>query len=305
LLLPEGLENSKVTNILSDMVLNFKICDLLSIKEVSRISDSKDEIITLLSQIDFIKLSDSKESGAYEIDPSIVIFSLLNVPQNMTRQDLTTLIGIEEKHYLRMYKKSLFWLIIVSQPKDSELIMSKLKNCKSQVFSDESLKYDTLNYSGLMKSIQKILLNRDYQREASELKAEKKNSNKNNMTTNYNSNSSNKERTNSEAFSWRKKSTDGVNQNNVGQSENPSSTTRVPNSPKMSEEYIYNYILAFSNKEGHFTEPRKMILKEKGLIQKGTTTIKTTKITTRILVWHSTTIPLRIISTTLLTQLPP
>ncbi len=219
------------------MVLNFKISDLLSLKEIAKISESQEEITSLLSQLEFIKLSESKESAAYEIDPNIVIFSLLNVPQKMTRHDLISLIGIEEKHFLRMYKKSLFWIIVVSKPKDSEFIMNKLKNFKSQVFSDENLKFDSLNYSGLMKSIQKILLNRDYQREASDLKAEKRNSNKNNMSANYNSNSSNKERTNSEAFSWRKKSTDGANQNVPGtQSENPQSTKCGPTSPKISEE---------------------------------------------------------------------
>ena len=216
LLLPEALENSKVTNILSDNTLSFKIVDLLQLKEVSKIIQSQEELLSYLSKIEFFKISENKESAAYEIDKNLVIFSVLNVPQKMNKDDILQLLCVENHKILRIYKKSLFWIIVVNSEENFQEVSNKLKNCKSDLLTSGSLKFDTINNSVLLKSIQKILQNRDYHREANDLKAEKKNSNYN--SNNYNSNNSNynsnfKDRANSEAFSWRKKSTDGVNNN--------------------------------------------------------------------------------------------
>lgn len=215
LLLPEALENSKVTNILTDYSLSFKIADLLSLKEVAKLNISQEELISYLTEMEFLKISESKEIATYEIDSNLVIFSLLNVPQKMAKDDLLQLISIDSNKLLRIYKKSLFWILVVNKEQNFLELCDKLKACKSDLVSNGSLKFDTINYSVLMKSIQKIIQNRDYHREASDLKAEKKNtysgSNNNYNSNNSNYNSNNKDRANSEAFSWRKKSTDGVN----------------------------------------------------------------------------------------------
>ncbi len=179
--------------------------------------------MSLLSAVKFIQISPNKELAHYEIEPKIAVFSLLNVPQKMTKEELLTLTKLDPANLLRVYKKSLFWIIVVDENLSFNITKTKLKDLRADDFSDGSLKFDSSNFASLMKSVQKILQNRDYQKEASDLKAEKRNSTANNMN-NYNSNSSNKERTNSEAFSWRKKSTDG----------NGSNAALV--SPKMSEE---------------------------------------------------------------------
>ena len=179
------------------------MADLVTLKEVAKISTDKEEIKSLLLTIPFIKLSFNKEVAHYELEPKIAVFSLLNVPQKMTKAELIALTHLDESKVLRVYKKALFWIVVVDEKTFFEEVRRTLKAVRSDKLSDGTLKFDAMSSASLMLSIQKILQNRDYHKEASDLKAEKR------MSKDYNSNSSNKERTNSEALSWRKKSNEG------------------------------------------------------------------------------------------------
>jgi hypothetical protein len=184
------------------------------IKEISKITQEKEELIHLISMIDYLKLSENKETASYVIPDNFSVFSLLNVPQKVKEEELVKMIAIGKESVLRIYKKSLFWLII--SVKEAEEIQNKLKLVQ---FEDGKLKFDYLNRNGLIRSINKQIQTSNYHKEAHDLKAAGNNSHVNvngngngnsigNGRKNSNSNSNNKDRTNSEALSWRKKSND-------------------------------------------------------------------------------------------------
>jgi hypothetical protein len=206
LLYPESLENSKLLSILSDTNLNFKIIDMLNIKEISKLYSNKEELFKDLKSIEYIKVSDDNETGSININENIVVFSLINLPQKLSKEEVLKNLGIDTELIIRLYKKCLFWILVTEKPQ-SELIEKKL-SCVT--FGDSKLKYDMITKAQMMKSINKQIQTVSYHKEAHDLKVEL--SNKKNEKSNYNSNnynSNNKDRTNSEAFSWRKKSGEG------------------------------------------------------------------------------------------------
>ena len=234
MLYPESLDSSKILTFITEPNnLSFKVTDLLSIKEVSKYTSEKDELIPLLSKIDYIKLSENKERVSILIPENFAVFSLLNVPQKMTEEELIKLISIPKENFLRIYKKSLFWVIVTNREADNydnsnnfstSEIENKLKNVE---FSDGGkLRYDYMTKGGLIKSINKQIQTSNYHKESHELKASGGQANGNSSSRKISSNaynSNNKDRTNSEALSWRKKSIEnntgnnsgnGVNQNN-------------------------------------------------------------------------------------------
>ena len=231
LLLPETLDSSKIINIISDSKLSFKITDLLSINEVSKISQVRSEVLSLLEHMDFIKLSENKEYAHYNIVQDFCVFSFLNVPQKTTEEELLILFGLKKENVTRLYKKSLFWILVIV--KESDEVNEIVKRLKEVRFQNTELKYEYLNRNQLVKNINKQIQTSNYHKESHELKCEKKEKSNNyaSNSNNYNSNVNNKDRTNSEALSWRKRSNDQGSFN-----VNVNSSVASVNSPKMSIE---------------------------------------------------------------------
>jgi hypothetical protein len=197
ILAPENLESSKVISLLNEN-LSFKLDDFLNLKEVVKLTNKKDELISFLRQLSFIKIEG--ESAQIHLPENFVYFSIMNFPQKMTKLDVIKSLELENVKYDRIYKKSLFWCLVTDVEATVRYLENKIKSLK---FEENSLKYDLVNKASLLKTITKQINNANYQKEANELKAD---------TT---SNSSKKwekkgdsSRHNSEAFSWRKKSND-------------------------------------------------------------------------------------------------
>jgi hypothetical protein len=154
--------------------------------------------MTILSTLDFIQLSPNQETATYVLSEDFSVFSLVNVPMKMTSQQLIEQIGVNPNEICRIYKKSLFWILVMNR--GSAAVNEKLKNLK---LDDSEVKYEYLNRNQLIKNINKLIQTSNYQKEAHELKAEKEKM--------VQSSNNNKDRTNSEALSWRKKSNDQSN----------------------------------------------------------------------------------------------
>lgn len=209
LLRPESLENSKVLSVVVDNNLQFKVNDLLNVKEISNITKDKNRLIEILKKFDNIKLAEDNESGNFIIDENIVVFSFINVPQKMTREEVAVKLGVDLQSGSRFYKRSLFWILVTTQSEAGDY-EKKFRNVN---FGDGNLKYDMINRMQLMKNINKQIQTLSYHKEAHDLKVDSGKKSEN-MKSNYgsnnsNNNSNNKDRTNSEAFAWRKKSGEG------------------------------------------------------------------------------------------------
>lgn len=154
--------------------------------------------MAILSTLDFIQLSQNQEIATYVLSEDFSVFSLVNVPMKWTSKELIEQIGANPEEICRIYKKSLFWILVMN--KGGAAVNEKLKKLK---FDNSEVKYEFLSRNQLIKNINKLIQTSNYQKEAHELKAEKE---KQSLTT-----TNNKDRTNSEALSWRKKSNDQSN----------------------------------------------------------------------------------------------
>jgi hypothetical protein len=160
-----------------------------------------------MEQISFFKISEDKESVNITIEDDLVVISFINVPQKLTKLELLLKLGFEsenDKSIVRFYKKSLFWNLAILKDK----LEFCEKNFKQINFGDGNLKYDVMNKSQMIKNINKQIQTLNYHKETQNLKVDSGKKIESSGNGNYNSNS-NKDRTNSEAFSWRKKSGEG------------------------------------------------------------------------------------------------
>jgi hypothetical protein len=201
LLYPETLENSSVLNILVDSNLNFKINDLLNLKQIS--CKNKSELLELLTQIPFINISGDKESAIININDNLVVFSFINIPQKLAKSEVLFKLGFDSENdesILRFYKKSLLWNLVVLKDK----VDLYERNFKKINFSDGNLKYELINKNQMIKNINKQIQILNYQKETQNLQVDSDKNSERSIKENYNM-----DRTNSGVFSWRKKSRQG------------------------------------------------------------------------------------------------
>lgn len=129
---PECIENSKLVQILNSKTLNFKLEDFLNLKEIKKISENKEEILKSLSEINFLseeKESDKASSFSLKIEENIKIFSILNIPQKMKKEEILDHFKINPENLLRIYKKSLFWYVVLNSEAEGEKLKSGLEKC--------------------------------------------------------------------------------------------------------------------------------------------------------------------------------
>src|SRR5689334_10046464 len=113
---PECLENSKIVSILGEN-LTFRINDLFNLKEISKLIERKSELIEILEKLPYIRISDDKETAAYKISENFVVFSILNIPQKMTKTEILKHFDLMGNDKIRLFKKCLFWILSSSDDK--------------------------------------------------------------------------------------------------------------------------------------------------------------------------------------------
>lgn len=63
-----------------------------------------------------------------KIEDDIRVFSILNIPQKMRREDLIDYFGLPAENVLRAYKKSLFWYIVLNSEEIAKDFKYRLAN---------------------------------------------------------------------------------------------------------------------------------------------------------------------------------
>lgn len=196
--LPEFLENSKLISSLTEN-LTFKLSDVIANKEISKCFTNKETLIKFINNSNFLTLADDHDTANYHIAENFTVFNILNFPQKMTKDEFLAELNINLNHAFRVIKKTLFWHIATDDKALAADVESKLKD---KVFGDTKVRFEVIRKDELIKTIVKAINMSNYHKDAHDLKHEKPKGGNNN-SNNKNS------RTNSEAFSWRKKSNEG------------------------------------------------------------------------------------------------
>jgi hypothetical protein len=142
------------------------------------------------------------------------IYNLLNIPNKMTKDGLTELLQLKQGDFTRVYKQSLYWILV---SENVEFNLTAEKNLKSLKIDDANLRYDITSSKMVKRSILKKIQHHNYMKETDDLKANSSpngGSNYRRDSKNYNekkgSISGNIEKSTNagsgDGFSWRKKS---------------------------------------------------------------------------------------------------
>jgi len=211
LLYPENLEQfSKVTTILNED-FQFKVSELYELKEIQKIFSSKEELIESLDSIShyenpIISFDKEKEEGKVKIDELLMLYSFVNLPSNFNENEVKEFLNLKDGDYIRLYKQSLFWILVSENEEFNENFEKYFKKLK--VEDDKNLKCNMTSGPMLKNAIHKIIQKNIYSKEIKDLSVK---------------NTEKKEKIKEDdSMSWRKKtdvsdmSTNSNNNNNLG-----------------------------------------------------------------------------------------
>ena len=208
---PECLDFSKVISILNDD-FTFNGNDLYSLKEISKLFASKDLLFNYLTHLSkqknpIISVNEDLSKCQIIISDKMIYYQFVNIPIDYNNERVKMLLGINEGDYSRLYKSSIFWVLI----SENDEFNNKLENVLKDILVDKEgkkLKYNITSAQMIKKMAKKQIEKRLYNQETENLKNNEKNKIK--------ENNFNKNKKSDDSMSWRKKSDLSNEQDNLG-----------------------------------------------------------------------------------------
>ena len=207
ILYPECLDFSKVISILNED-FTFTGNDLYSLKEVSKLFQDKNTLFIYLTHLSkqknpVISVNEDYSQCKLIINDNMVYYQFVNIPTDYSSERVKLLLGLNnDDDYLRLYRSSIFWVLI----SEKEEFNKKFENTLKDIFIDKEkkLKYNITASQMIKKMAKKQIDKRIYKEETENLK--------NNVKTN----DFNKSKKNDDTMSWRKKSDSNAEQDYLG-----------------------------------------------------------------------------------------
>ena len=210
-LYPECLDFSKVISILNED-FSFSGNDLYFLKEISKLFSSKELLFKYLLHLSkqknpIISVNEDFSKCQLIINDNMVYYQFVNIPTEYNSERVKLLLGINEEDYSRLYKSSIFWVLI----SEKEDFNKKFENVLKDILVDKEgkkLKYNITSAFMIKKMAKKQIDKRIYNQETESLKNNEKNNIKNNDF--------NRSKKSDDSMSWRKKSDLSNDQDNLG-----------------------------------------------------------------------------------------
>jgi hypothetical protein len=210
-LYPECLDFSKVISILNED-FSFSGNDLYFLKEISKLFSSKELLFKYLLHLSkqknpIISVNEDFSKCQLIINDNMVYYQFVNIPTEYNSERVKLLLGINEEDYSRLYKSSIFWVLI----SEKEDFNKKFENVLKEILVDKEgkkLKYNITSAFMIKKMAKKQIDKRIYNQETESLKNNEKNNIKNNDF--------NRSKNSDDSMSWRKKSDLSNDQDNLG-----------------------------------------------------------------------------------------
>ena len=207
---PENFENSKINTITNEQ-LSIKITDLLQQREISKYIQNKDELISILQKYcEFFQFSNDKEKVQYILPEGMTVFSILNIPPKLNKEEVKNHIELINLQYNRLYKKGFYWILSTI---DKETVICVQNSLRELIFDEIRIKYIHNNKNQILKMMKDKMDKNSYQKDAKYLGINNNGYSKNNYNKPKISDSD------SDAFSWRKGS--GGNKSSFDYNEKP------------------------------------------------------------------------------------
>ena len=243
MLYPEGLEQfSKMISILNED-FSFKGEDLYSLKEISKLFETKEILYSYLlhlSKLDnpVINVNEDNSKCQINISDKLVYYQFINIPPEYNIERVKLLLDIKDDDYIRLYKSSIFWVLISDKDDFNQKLEKSLKDITVDK-EEKKLKYNITSSYMIKKMVKKEIDKRLYKQETENLK--------NNIgKTNEKNEEFNRSKKSDDSMSWRKKS-DNNEQDELGYGYNNNYGKKRrqrfksdPNEYKGNDNYYYN-----------------------------------------------------------------
>ena len=212
MLYPEGLEQfSKIISILNED-FSFKGEDLFSLKEISKLFETKEILFSYLLHLSkinnpIINVNEDYSKCQINISDKLVYYQFINIPPEYNIERVKLLLDIKDDDYLRLYRSSIFWVLISDKDDFNQKLEKALKDITVDK-EEKKLKYNITSSYMIKKMVKKEIDKRLYKQETENLK--------NNIGKNNEKNEEfNRSKKSDDSMSWRKKS-DSNEQDELG-----------------------------------------------------------------------------------------
>jgi len=196
---PENFDNSRISSITNEQLI-IKLSDLLNQKEISKYITSKDKLISIIkAYCEFFKISEDQETVEYVLPDNMVVFNILNIPLNMTKEDVIKNIELINLQFNRLYKRGFYWVLSTV---DKETVICMQNSLRDLNFEESKVKYDLINKNQILRNMKEQVEKNMYQKDTKNLGISGNIKNKNSFPRGKMSDTDN------DAFSWRKGSSD-------------------------------------------------------------------------------------------------
>ena len=193
---PESFESSKIATITNDQ-LSLKTTDLLEQNEISKYVKSKEQLISLIEKYcEFFQFSDDKEKIQYILPEGITVFSILNIPHNLKKDEVKHHLELINLQYNRLYKKGFYWFLSTI---DKETVICVQNSLRELRFEEIKVKYIHNNKNQILKNMKDKMDKNAYQKDTKYLGI-----NNNSTYSKYSYNKNKNSDSDSGSFSWRK-----------------------------------------------------------------------------------------------------
>ena len=146
MLYPESLEQfSKVITILNEDFI-FKGEDLFSLKEISKIFETKELLYSYLTHLaklpnPIITINEDFTKCQIIINDKLIYYQFINIPPEYNSERVKLLLDLKDDDFLRLYKSSIFWVLISDKEEFNEKFEKTLQNITVDK-EEKKLKYN-------------------------------------------------------------------------------------------------------------------------------------------------------------------
>ena len=133
---PENFENSKIASITNEQLF-IKLSDLLEQKEISKYIISKEKLISVIEKYcEFFQFSEDKEKIQYVLPEGMTVFSILNIPPKLNKEEVKHHLELVNLQYNRLYKKGFYWYLSTI---DKETVICVQNSLRELIFDERRL----------------------------------------------------------------------------------------------------------------------------------------------------------------------
>ena len=186
--------------------MSIKIKDLLSQQEISKYPflNTEEKIINTFSKFcEFFTVNSDKTEIQYTIPDNMTVFSILNIPQKLSKEEVKHHLELINLQYNRLYKKGFYWYLSTT---DKETVICVQNSLRELRFDETRVKYFHMTKNQIVNNMREKLDKTAYQKDVKYLGYNINNSNNKNKNYYYNKKHKNSDYSDSSQFSWRKNS---------------------------------------------------------------------------------------------------